>query len=158
MSGTIGKHAFAFQSGEWAVRHRKLQGRLVGSTEWVDFNGTCRAWELLGGEANVDDHFLDDPAGAYCAATFRRTDPRSGLWSIWWIDPRVTTLNPPVVGGFVNGIGTFLADDQLNGRPIRVRFIWSGITPDAAVWEQAFSADAGASWETNWTMIFTRMS
>lgn len=156
MIDTGGKNAFAFQTGSWNVHHRKLQGRLVGSTEWIEFGGTCSAWELLGGYGNVEDQFLDDPAGAYRAAAFRRTDPDTGQWSIWWIDPRQSSIEPPMVGGFDNGVGTFFANDQLNGRPIRVRFIWSGITSRAACWEQAFSPDEGATWETNWLMKFTR--
>jgi hypothetical protein len=44
----------------------------------------------------------------------------------------------------------------LDGRPIRVRFTWSETQGDAPVWEQAFSADAGRTWETNWVMHFTR--
>lgn len=148
---------FAFQTGDWRVRHRKLKGRLVGSTEWVEFDGTCRAWELLGGEGNVEDQFLDDPAGAYRAAAVRRRDPASGDWSIWWFDPRFPTLEPPVVGRFKDGVGTFYADDRLDGRPIRVRFVWSDIGPSAARWDQAFSADGGENWEVNWVMRFMRV-
>ncbi len=151
-----GLHAFAFQTGTWRVRHRKLKSRLTGCTEWVEFGGTCTAWELQGGNANVDDNLLDDPAGPYRACTFRQRDPATGLWSIWWFDPRHPTLEPPVRGGFRDGVGTFLADDELGGRPITVRFTWSGITRDAARWEQAFSPDGGRSWETNWVMTFTR--
>ena len=33
-------------------------------------------------------------------------------------------------GGFKDGIGTFLADETFNDRPIKVRFRWSQITPD----------------------------
>ncbi|WP_129791362.1 DUF1579 domain-containing protein [Sphingosinicella sp. CPCC 101087] len=149
-------NAFAFQTGTWRVRHRKLSGRLVGATDWVEFDGTCSAWELLGGAGNVDDHFLNDPAGPYHAATFRRTDPDTGLWWIWWIDPRYPSLEPPVSGRFVDGVGTFHADDQLGGRPIKVRFIWSEIDSNSARWEQAFSGDGGETWETNWIMAFER--
>jgi quinol monooxygenase YgiN len=39
---------------------------------------------------------------------------------------------------------------------ILVRFHWTSPVPDAARWEQAFSADGGRSWETNWIMEFTR--
>ena len=59
-------------------------------------------------------------------------------------------------GNFHNGVGTFECDDTFNGKPIRVRFIWSRITPNSAHWEQAFSPDGGKSWDTNWEMQFTR--
>jgi len=153
---TKGKGAFAFQTGDWRVVHRKLKGRLVGSSEWIEFSGTCSAWELLGGEGNVDDHFIDDPNGAYHAATFRRTDPQTGLWWIWWFDPRHSSLEPPVVGGFEGDVGSFYADDHLDGRPIMVRYLWLAISDDSARWEQAFSPDSGRTWETNWIMRFER--
>ncbi|HEY8004314.1 MAG TPA: DUF1579 domain-containing protein [Phenylobacterium sp.] len=151
-----GLHAFAFQTGEWSVRHHKLKRRLVGETAWSDFPGACRAWELLGGAGNIDDHTLDDPNGAYTAATLRRLDPATGVWSIWWFDPRLTKIDPPLQGRFVDGVGTFYSDDELNGRPIKVRFIWSEITADHARWEQAFSPDQGRTWEVNWIMHFDR--
>jgi hypothetical protein len=66
-------------------------------------------------------------------------------------------MEPPVVGRFEQGVGRFYADETLRGRPIRVRFIWSEITATTARWEQAFSPDAGASWEINWDMRFTRI-
>ena len=59
-------------------------------------------------------------------------------------------------GTFEDGVGTFYADETLRGRPIKVRFIWSAITPDAARWEQAFSPDGGATWEVNWITDFAR--
>lgn len=150
-------HAFAFQTGDWRVRHRKLRARLAGCADWAEYDGTCRAWEMLEGAGNVDDHWLDDPGGAYAAATVRRLDPETDLWSIWWLDGRFPGLGPPVHGGFRDGVGTFLGKDEHEGRPIDVRFIWSRITETGAQWEQAFSADNGASWETNWVMEFARL-
>jgi hypothetical protein len=58
-----------------------------------------------------------------------------------------------VVGRFEKGVGTFYADDEFNGKPIRVRYLWTH-TPNPH-WEQAFSDDGGKTWETNWTMDFT---
>ena len=46
--------------------------------------------------------------------------------------------------------------DVFEGRPILVRFIWSGITTPTPRWEQSFSDDGGATWETNWIMEFSR--
>jgi len=85
-------------------------------------------------------------------------DPVSGQWAIWWLDSRdpFANLDPPVKGNFVNGVGTFYSNDMLNGKSIRVRFVWSNITADGAHWEQAFSPDGGKTWEVNWTTDFKR--
>lgn len=148
---------FSFQTGDWRVRHRKLLTRLADAADWVEFSGTCRAFEILAGEGNVEDQFLEDPSGGYRAATFRRRDPQTGEWSIWWHDGRSGHLDPPVRGGFENGVGTFFAEDRFEGRPIQVRFIWSEMTSTHARWDQAFSIDGGATWEVNWIMAFERV-
>jgi hypothetical protein len=151
-------NSFAFQTGEWRVLHRKLKHRLVGSEEWFSFDGSCKAWEILGGAGNVEDNWLNDPNGAYAAAAIRRMDSKTGIWSIWWVDPRSAGIDPPVNGIFENGVGTFLGEDVLNGKPINVRFVWSNITGNHAHWEQAFSPDGGVTWETNWVMEFERQA
>lgn len=151
-----GRHDFAFQTGDWRVRHRKLRERLAGSSDWYEFGGTCKGWELIAGAGNVDDHWLEDPEGAYTAATVRRSDPATGLWSIWWLDSRFPGLAPPLHGRFVDGVGIFFGKDEHGGRPIDIRFIWSGIGEASARWEQSFSADDGATWEVNWVMEFIR--
>lgn len=148
---------FDFLIGRWRVQHHRLQQRLQGCTVWDDFAGTCRCWTLLDGQGNVDDNLLELPQGTYRAASLRAFDPRTRLWAIWWLDARMPErLAVPVRGAFDDGVGVFLADDTFEGRPIRVRFIWSDITSIAARWQQAFSPDGGASWETNWIMDFAR--
>ena len=105
----------------------------------------------------MDDNVLNLPGDPYRAVTLRTFNSRTWQWTIWWLDSRNPgSLDKPVVGGFENGIGAFYAEDELKGRPIRVRFLWSLPAPDAPRWEQAFSADAGANWETNWIMNFAR--
>jgi hypothetical protein len=148
---------FAFLTGSWRVFHRKLERRLAGSNDWYEFGGTCRAWELLDGAGNVDDNELDDPCGAYRAASLRRCEPGTRTWSIWWWDSRLAGVGPPVHGTFVDGIGTFRGEDELDGKPIAVRYVWSEITARSARWEQAFSPDRGLTWESNWTMRFERL-
>src|SRR5262249_6194428 len=100
---------------------------------------------------------LELPAGTYRAATVRVFDPATRLWSIWWIDGRNPHLEPPVHGRFENGVGTFLGDDVFDGRPIRVRFIWSTIDDRTLRWEHAFARDGERTWEVNWVMRFTRI-
>ena len=150
-----GLQDFSFFHGSWRVEHRRLTGRLVGAADWEEFDGVCECRPLLGGAGNVDDNILNLPEGTYRAVTLRSFDPLGGLWSIWWLDGRHPhRLDVPVVGGFANGVGEFLADDILNGNPIRVRFRWSLTDAGLPRWEQAFSPDAGASWEVNWVMLF----
>lgn len=148
---------FDFFIGNWRVSHRRLKDRLVGCTEWETFGGTSVAQKILGGLGNIDDNTLDLPSGSYRAVTLRSFNPATLQWSIWWLDGRSPgSLDVPVVGSFTRRVGTFYADDTLNGKPIRVRFQWTELRPDAPRWEQAFSPDGGETWETNWVMDFTR--
>lgn len=152
-----GEKDFDFLIGNWRVHHRRLKQRLANSHDWLEFDGTCAAQKLLGGAANVDDNVLDLPDGSYRAASLRAYDPAKQQWSIWWLDSRNPGhLDPPVVGHFENSVGTFYADDSFQGKPIRVRFFWTKTTTATPHWEQAFSSDGGKTWETNWTMDFTK--
>lgn len=148
---------FAFALGNWRVSHRRLRERLVGCTEWLEFEGEMSTHAVLGGFGNVEDNLLHLPDGAYRAIALRSFDPQTGQWAIWWLDARAPhQVDVPVVGSFRDGVGTFHADDSLNGVPIRIRFNWFTSNPHQPRWEQAFSADGGATWETNWTMDFRR--
>ena len=149
-------HDFDFFVGDWRVRHRRLKRRLAGDSEWAEFDGQTTTRQILGGLGNIDENIIGLPEGAYQAVTLRLYSPDDGLWSIWWVDGRNPGLEPPVRGTFEAGVGTFFGDDVFEGRPIRVRFVWSNITARSARWEQAFSADGAAAWETNWTMAFER--
>jgi len=150
-------HDFDFEQGDWRVRHRAITSRLTGCTEWEEFEGVCSARLILGGHGNIEDNLIHLPGGSYRAVALRSFNQATGAWAIWWLDGRSPhRLDVPVVGRFVDGLGTFLADDTLDGRPIRVRFHWGDTASESPRWEQAFSADGGATWETNWTMRFTR--
>lgn len=150
------RHDWDWLVGSWNVRHHRLKERLACSTEWVEFDGTCTMIPTLNGLGNMDDNWLDMPTGAYRAMGIRAFNPETRLWSIWWFDERMQTIDPPVRGGFENGVGTFVGDDTLRGMPIIVRFQWSEITATSARWEQAFSPDSGETWEVNWWMRFMR--
>jgi hypothetical protein len=148
---------FDFWMGSWSCRNRRLRERLAGSDEWDEFDSTVVARPILDGLGN-EDEFRTDYAGGFVGMSFRFFDPERKRWSIYWADTRRSgLLDPPVLGGFAGDVGTFEGDDTFDGRPIRVRFIWSGVTTPTPRWEQAFSEDGGATWETNWIMDFTRV-
>jgi hypothetical protein len=150
---------FDFILGDWRVQHRRLNARLAGCEEWTSFSGLSSTRQTLGGFGNVEDNLLHFPEGDVRAIAMRSYDPATQSWSIWWLDARRPhQLDVPVMGRFADGVGVFYADDSLDGRPIRVRFTWRQNAGGHPTWEQAFSADAGTSWETNWTMEFVRLA
>jgi hypothetical protein len=153
-----GMHDFDFLVGTWAVKNRRLKHLLANNSEWERFEGTLSARLYMGGQAIIDDNVLHAPAGSYRAIALRTFNPSTQKWSVWWFDSRrPNALDPPLVGGFQDGVGTFYADDSFEGKPIRVRFIWRH-TAEEAHWEEAFSPDGGSTWEVNWIMDMTRTS
>jgi hypothetical protein len=148
---------FRFLRGAWRVHHRYLRVK-ENSPAWLDVDGTASHRELLGGNANVEEHTINASNGGYRALALRSCDPKTGQWSIWWLDGRTPhgDLDPPVRGRFENGVGTFFGSTTIDGKPQRVRFVWSQITDTSARWEQAYSPDSGRTWETNWIMEFRR--
>ena len=150
-----GRRDFDFLMGRWKVANRKLRERLKGSADWEEFEATSVARVLLNGLGNEDEFRIGDGSD-FVGMSFRFFNPATGRWSIYWADSRRGTLEPPVVGSFSGSTGTFFGDDVFEGRPIRVRFIWSRVDTGNPRWEQAFSADDGETWETNWVMEMTR--
>jgi len=147
---------FDFIIGDWTVRHRRLNQRLAGCTEWTEFLGRSSTRKTLGGFGNVEDNLLNFPEGAFRAIAVRSYCAKARTWSIWWLDGRnPTQLDKPVIGQFTGNTGLFYTDDVFNGQPIKIRFTWLSEPNEDPRWEQAFSPDEGATWETNWTMQFT---
>jgi len=146
---------FDFIIGHWNVKHRRLKDVFDGE-EWVEFQGQSSTVKTLGGFGNVEDNHLHFPESSIRAKAIRSYNPETGEWSIWWLDGRNPHhLDTPVVGKFIDGVGCFYADEEYNGREIKVRFIWNSTNPKMPTWEQAFSFDKGDTWEVNWRMEFT---
>jgi hypothetical protein len=153
-----GRSDFDFYFGHWQIHNRRLARRLAGSTEWQTFEALQECRPLLGGLGNLDAFsapaFVDGKPIE--GMTLRLFDPAARAWSIYWADDRTHVLQPPVVGGWTGDRGVFEGDDTFDGKPIRVRYTWTrGTHP---TWEQAFSTDRGATWETNWYMNMTRVA
>ncbi len=153
---TDGRADFDFFIGSWDIHHRKLKQRLKGCDEWEEFHGVSVARKVLGGLGNCDEITMETPAGRILGMTLRLFDPQTQLWSIYWSSSTRSVLDTPMVGRFEQGHGEFYAQETFEGRPIFNRFIWTSSGVNSCRWEQAFSANGGRTWETNWTMDFTR--
>ena len=155
-----GSHDFDWIFGTWKATLRRLVKPLTGSTTWVDFEGRQLSKPIWGGKANLDEFIVDSPgAGVKIEGTaLRLYDPSSQQWRIYWASSKRGIVDPPVVGRFTSGRGEFYGMDELDGRAILVRYVWSNITANSAHFEQAFSVDGGKNWEVNWISDVTRMA
>ena len=153
-----GRSDFDFLIGSWTVHNRRLKERLAGSDRWEEFGAKSVVRPVLGGLGNVDRITFAGPWAGHEGMTLRLFNPESQEWSLHWADNTTGGLFTRLVGSFRDGVGAFYAQEAFNGRQIFSRFIWSECSQGQCRWEQAFSADGGTTWETNWTMVFTRES
>jgi hypothetical protein len=155
-----GQHDFDFEIGSWKIHLSRLKDRLVGSKEWVQFDGTSVTRKVWGGRSNLEEFETDSPTGHIEGLTLRVYNPQTHQWSIYWAnskDPDLGQTIIPMVGEFKDGRGEFYDQELWKGRSVYVRFIWSKMTPNSAHFEQAFSTDGGKTWEVNWITDQTRV-
>ena len=152
-----GQRDFDFSIGTWTTHVKRRVRPLTGSDEWVEYDGTSTVREVLGGRANLVELRVAGPAGRIEGVSLRLYDPESRRWSLNYAGASSGALGPPTIGTFTNGRGEFLGDETLGAKPIRVRFVISGVGADSARYEQAFSADGGKTWEVNWIATDTRL-
>ncbi|MDG4859788.1 hypothetical protein P8605_16790 [Streptomyces sp. T-3] len=154
-TATTAPHDFDFLTGRWSVRHRRALDFLDPGQGWEEFDGVTEGGTHFGGAAHFDE--ITIPGKGYSGLTLRLFNRATEEWSLYWADSRTGLLYPPVTGRFgEDGTGEFFGDDEHEGRPVRVRFRWSGISESTARWEQAFSVDGEQGWVTNWVMEFRR--
>jgi hypothetical protein len=87
--------------------------------------------------------------------TLRTYSADTHQWTLWWGTKKLGVSPPPQIGHFdSNGVGEFFADDTWYGTPVIVRYRWDTVN-GLPHFEQAFSADHGKTWETNWICDYT---
>jgi len=153
-----GREDFDFFIGSWKGHQRRLRERLKDSQSWEKFESVSVVRKMLGGLGNFDEVTMQRATGEVRGVTVRLFNPETRQWSIYWADSVGATLGAPMVGEFKDGLGVFYDCEAFEGKRIFSRFLWSHDSQDTARWEQAFSPDGGTTWETNWTMDFTRLS
>jgi hypothetical protein len=149
---------FDWEIGAWHTHVRVLANPLSESEDkWLDFTGTSVVRPLLDRRANVVELEVAGPDGRIDALNLRLYEPEAQRWSLTFVNARDGLPTPAVYGGFHDGEGTFYGDDELAGSPITVRFLIVQQSPTEARFEQAFSDDDGATWETNWIAVDRRI-
>jgi hypothetical protein len=83
-----GSHDFDFLIGNWKAHVRRLPDRLVGSTNWIDYNGISNHKKLLDTNANFEEFEVDNPEKHLHikGQTLRLYNADSHQWSIYLLD------------------------------------------------------------------------
>ncbi|MDB5677249.1 hypothetical protein [Sphingomonas bacterium] len=134
-----------------------LRNPLSGQTpDWVEYEGTSIVKPLLDGRANFVELSVTGAKSKIEGGSLRLYNPQTRQWSLNFASLRNGMLTAPVYGGFDGkGRGVFYGQDNIDGRVVIVRFVITQVSPREARFDQAFSADAGATWETNWIAVDT---
>lgn len=142
---------FDFLTGNWHIKNRRLKGK-----DWDAFDGEASVVGILAGVVSVEE--LRMPARDFGGMGLRSLDLATGLWADFWVNRNSGVVGPQATwGSFVNGVGTWDADEIEDGKPVIVRGVWDQITPESCRWYQAVSRDQGKTWEENWVMHFQRI-
>lgn len=152
-----GRHDFDFEFGTWKTHVSMLKQPLTGSKAWAEYDGVTVVHKVWEGEANLVELDMKNASSHLKLASFRLYNPATHQWGLYVANSRSGTLGIPALGSFANGRGTFYDKETMDGKPIVVRFVIVPRSADAIHFEQAFSADDGKTWETNWIADDTRV-
>lgn len=152
-----GARGFDFLVGTWKTHYQRMRRPLTAERQWYSCEGTSVVTRFWGGSANLEDGDLRCPAQYVRGVTMRLYDAATQRWLLYWgTQKNGLAIGLPQAGNFnANGVGDFLAPDTFNGKPIVVRYRWFARKTHPR-FEEAFSADAGKTWETVWTTDYTR--
>src|SRR5437762_8711001 len=160
-SATSSQSDFDFLVGKWKMHNRRLNKRLENCKDWTEFESSDENFKILSGTADMDSYSTTEMPGLegnhFEGVTLRLFNPKTRLWSLYWVASNVGVLDPPVVGSFENNVGHFFAKDTFNGKNIIVMFRWDARDKDHPVWTQAFSPDNSKTWEWNWYNVSERI-
>jgi hypothetical protein len=152
---------FDFLVGKWKMFHRRLNKRFENCTAWTEFESLDENHKILNGIGDVDKYYTNELPGyegkPFEGFTLRLFNPKTRLWSLYWVASTTGVLDPPVVGSFENNVGHFFARDTFNGKPIVMMFRWDARDKEHPIWSQAFSPDNGKTWEWNWFNVSQRI-
>ncbi len=154
-AGANGSHDFDFEFGTWRAR-LKTRAPLTLSNTWKILHGTSVVRKVWGGRANLGELFLKSGNTHIEALSLRLYDQKNHVWNLYFANAATGRLGPPDVGAFQRGCGVFYDRETYDGKPVDVRFVFSGITATSFRFVQSYSSDHGQTWIENWISTFAR--
>ncbi len=153
----VGHAGFDFLVGKWHLSIKRLLHPLSGSHDWISCSGPSIVHPFWAGAADFQEGAIHCPGQQINALTLRLYHASTGQWlSYWATQKNGLGTGLPIMGRFdAVGHGELTGPDTWLGKPIVTRTIWTMRRGNPHL-EQAFSADGGKTWETNWVTDYTR--
>ena len=148
--GSGPEHDFDFNMGRWQTRIRAVLNPLSAPNVWTNLQGTHTVYRVWGDWADIGQLEVDGPSGHEEDMALRMYDRKTQQWRVYFANSSSGTLNQPMVGEFKDGVGTFVFPDEMEGKTVLVRNVWSGITSKSCHQDWAISADGGKTWVPTW--------
>ena len=150
-AGMDAEHEFDFLEGEWdAVCRVPLENG------WAEAPGSLKATRALDGKIFVERFDGIYHGGRLQGLGLRAFNRETREWEHTWTDSLQPGHFHVWKGVFRDGKIDLFGEWTDDGKPVRSRLTWSGITPDSAHWESSRSSDGGKTWKLHWVIEFRR--
>lgn len=155
--GSGPQHDFDFNIGSWMTQIRAVLHPMSSPGEWSELHGTHVVYRVWDDWANIGQLEVDVPGGRHIEyLALRLYDRKTRQWRVYFANSRSGTLDPPMVGAFKDGVGTFVGLDDIDGQIVLTRNVWSGITANSCHQDWSISKDGGRTWIPTWISTDTR--
>ncbi|HEX5461726.1 MAG TPA: hypothetical protein VFX20_17315 [Steroidobacteraceae bacterium] len=168
------QHAFDFHFGTWrthiltrnssAAKWVKMTGTVIdrplreerSPAAWSDLQSTHTVYRVWDDWADIGQLEVDGPHGHVEDLALRLYDRGTHQWRVYFANSKSGRLGQPTVGGFADGAGIFIGLEDVDGKTVLMRNVWSGITTKTCRQEWSISADGGKTWTPTWISNDTR--
>jgi hypothetical protein len=147
---------FEFNMGSWKTDIRAATSPLSSPGSWSHLQGTHVVYRVWDDWADIGQLEVDGPQGHIEYMALRLYDRETRQWRVYFANGKSGTLEPPMVGEFKDGVGTFVGLDDMDGKSVLIRNVWSGITARSCHQDWAVSVDGGKTWVPTWISTDTR--
>jgi hypothetical protein len=154
--GSGPEHDYDFNIGRWKTQIRAVENPIAAPGVWTNLQGEHVVYRVWGDWANIGQLEVDGPGGPDEFMALRMYDRKTRQWRVYFANSSSGTLDQPMVGQFNDGVGTFVFLDDMGGKTVLVRNVWSGITTRSCHQDWAISADGGKTWVPTWISTDTR--
>jgi hypothetical protein len=160
LSATVrdGAHDMDFNFGTWHTEIARTPDPFGDPSKVVHLAGTVTVKPIWNGKGELEEIEAESPNGHWEGANLFFYDPEAHQWYQYYIASSEGRFNEPAgVGEYRDGNVEYYSPNELHGRAILDRAIWSDIKPDSHTYTESFSDDGGRTWHPAFVAHLTRI-